>query len=97
MTTMTVKFERIGRNHRAPDLEIDLAKATATIIDPDGTQTGEIDWANVADQIEKHARRWVMSSEVEIFIYEREDDSKHGNINVGGFRNAGTFEIEETK
>ncbi|WNM68735.1 hypothetical protein SEA_SOOS_5 [Gordonia phage Soos] len=95
MSSMRAVFARIGRNHSAPSMTIDQVKARSNVVDEDGQMTGEIDWNCVAEEIEKYARRWIMSSEVQVLIYEREDGTRHGTLLVGGIRNAGSFEIEE--
>lgn len=98
MTEMWVKFDRVGRNHNVPQLAINVEAATTQVIDGEtGKVTSEISWDNVAGQIEDSIRRYVMSSDPQVLIYERDNGQKHGTIIVGGIRNAGTFEIEETK
>ena len=50
MTTTTITFDRIGRNHSVPPLVIDG--------DPDGQ--------DVADAVYKYARKFLMSSDYEV-------------------------------
>jgi hypothetical protein len=74
------EFDRIGRTHNVEPLEVELA-----------------DGARVADQfaeaIDKYARRFLMSWEVEILVYS----DGGGDIIVGGWRNGGTFTWTRTE
>lgn len=96
MTEMWVKFDRVGRNRNVPQLAINLDAAQKDVVDGEtGTATTEIAWDNVSDQVYDAIRKYIASSDPEVAIYERPDGTRCGRITVGGFRDAGSFEIEE--
>lgn len=78
-TTYRVTFDRIGRNHSVPPLDIKRAEPDADYL---------------ADAIFSYARKHLGSREVETYVGLSEDGSQgEGGILVGGFRPAGNFTI----
>ncbi len=77
MSTYTVTFDRIGRNHDAAPLEVRISDGLPVVDE-------------LAEQVHRYARRHLGSREVEVSV---DLDTLEGVIVVGGFRPAGSFTV----
>ncbi len=76
-----VAFDRIGRHHDPESLVLDVPE-----------RANRCD--ELAEQIHRHARRYLGSREVEVLVqFDPDTNTGEGMILVGGFRNAGSFTI----
>lgn len=97
MSAIVCTFDRIGRTHNPAPLTLKSEDFEDYVVDEEGRTWTETFWDRVAEAVETYAKRFLMSADVQVLIYQRDDDSKHGTITVGGFRNAGRFDVEELK
>lgn len=81
MSGYVVRFDRLGRTHNPPDLTVPASG----------------DEGLLAELIERHARRFCMSADIEAICTHRDDAGQpiRGSV-LAGFRNAGEFTIEPT-
>lgn len=76
-----VHFERVGRTHDVPALEVTSRAGTV--------RQGDV----LAERIYHHARPWLRSSDVEVFV----DFEKHSGFIMCGFRNGGDFTVDQVQ
>lgn len=85
--TYVVTFDRLGRTHCPPALNVDCATAA----DADGLAPDEL-----LSAITRYARKFCGSRELDVTatVAGDENGGPRGHVLVGGFRNAGSFTLE---
>ncbi|NKS56186.1 hypothetical protein GS504_00970 [Rhodococcus hoagii] len=93
--TVTVMFDRIGRSHTPPPLQIPFADvAMPEADDCDALWQGDrTNWQAVLDLIYDHARPLIRSSDFDVEL-TGDKTRVHGWITVGMCGNGGTFTID---
>lgn len=91
---IVVTFARVGRNHHLPALHIPFAEvALIEADDLDARWPGDrTNWQVVCERIFDYVRPHLRSSDVEVHV-TGDKTRLHGFINVGLFRNGGSFII----
>lgn len=81
----TIMFERIGRDHDVPELDL-------TVDEDDDVITADV----IVEAVYRYARPRLMSRGVEVVVELDEEPNAGGKgwLVVGGFRDAGNFTIK---
>lgn len=92
--SLVVTFDRIGRTHNPPALQIPFADVAMPAADDcDALWPGDrTNWDAVLERIYDHARPLIRSRDLDVAL-TGDLTRIHGLITVGGFRNGGTFTI----
>jgi hypothetical protein len=91
---LVVTFDRVGRTHNPPDLHIPFAEVALIEADDfDALWPGDrTNWQVVVERIADYISPMIRSSDPEVHLFG-DKTRLHGFINVGGFRNAGSFTL----